>query len=174
MPDGVYLLDSNVFISSKNAYYSFDICPGFWKSLVYTSQVGHIFSIDKVYSELLAGHIQEDLVRWVENKVPKNFFLSTNTDEMIVAYKEVMSWLRKSSQYYSDAVEQFALGADAWLVACGMVNTSVIVTNEDSRPNSKRSVKLPDACNQFDVRWENLFSMLQTLNIQFDWIEPDE
>jgi len=91
MPDGVYLLDSNVFISSKNAYYSFDICPGFWKSLVYTSQVGHIFSIDKVCSELLAGHIQEDLVRWVENKVPKNFFLSTNTDEVIVAYKEVMS-----------------------------------------------------------------------------------
>ena len=26
-----FLLDSDVFIAAKNAYYAFDICPGFWK-----------------------------------------------------------------------------------------------------------------------------------------------
>lgn len=25
-----YLIDSNAFIESKNRYYAFDICPGFW------------------------------------------------------------------------------------------------------------------------------------------------
>ena len=34
---------------------------------------------------------------------------------------------------------------------------SFVVTNEQ-----------PDVCNQFGVRWVDTFSMLQSLNIQFD------
>lgn len=30
----VYILDSDVFIAAKNTYYAFDICPGFWESIV--------------------------------------------------------------------------------------------------------------------------------------------
>ena len=29
-----FLLDSDVFIAAKNAYYAFDICPGFWKGVL--------------------------------------------------------------------------------------------------------------------------------------------
>ncbi|MGL5096417.1 MAG: DUF4411 family protein, partial [Planctomycetia bacterium] len=31
----LYLLDSNVFITAKNSYYAFSICPGFWDSLLH-------------------------------------------------------------------------------------------------------------------------------------------
>ena len=58
-------MDSDVFIAAKNRYYAFDICPGFWKSLVYHCGVGEIRSIDKVRSELLAGSPTENLVQRV-------------------------------------------------------------------------------------------------------------
>jgi hypothetical protein len=32
--DRRYIVDSNVFITAKNLYYAFDICPGFWKSII--------------------------------------------------------------------------------------------------------------------------------------------
>ena len=31
------VLDSDVFIAAKNAYYAFDICPGFWKGILRAS-----------------------------------------------------------------------------------------------------------------------------------------
>lgn len=36
--DHVYLVDSDVFITAKNLYYPFDICPGFWNSLLHHQQ----------------------------------------------------------------------------------------------------------------------------------------
>ena len=33
--DQIYLVDSDVFITAKNLYYAFDLCPGFWKSVVH-------------------------------------------------------------------------------------------------------------------------------------------
>lgn len=41
----VYLLDANVFIQAKNQYYTFQICPGFWESLIQENAektVGHL------------------------------------------------------------------------------------------------------------------------------------
>jgi hypothetical protein len=45
-----YLLDSDVFITAKNAYYAFPICPGFWDSMIHHHNAGSLFSIDKVHS----------------------------------------------------------------------------------------------------------------------------
>ena len=50
-----FLIDSDVFITSKNLYYAFDICPGFWNSLVHHYHEGELRSIDRVRVELLAG-----------------------------------------------------------------------------------------------------------------------
>ena len=36
--DQVYLVDSNVFITPRNLYYLFDICPSFWNSLLHHQQ----------------------------------------------------------------------------------------------------------------------------------------
>ena len=41
----VYLVDSDVFITAKNLYYSFDICPGVewagWMSSLSVARIGH-------------------------------------------------------------------------------------------------------------------------------------
>ena len=42
-----YLLDTNIFIESKNRYYGFDIAPGFWEWLNIVMTNGDINSIKK-------------------------------------------------------------------------------------------------------------------------------
>ena len=109
---------------------------------------------------------------WVKNEIPKEFFHSTKTDRVVSAYIEIMSWVQQNPQYFLQAKEDFARGADGWLVACARVEAITVITNEESAPNSRRSIKLPDVCNRFEVRCENTFSMLRSLNIHFDWVEP--
>lgn len=86
-----YLLDSDVFITAKNTYYAFDICPGFWESLLHHHSRGTAFSIDRVRSELLAGSRTEDLVKWVRQAVPNSFFLLVEDDLVPTEYTKTCS-----------------------------------------------------------------------------------
>ncbi len=83
--DRIYLVDSDVFITAKNLNYSFDICPGFWKSLIHHLSKGRVFSIDRVRSELLAGHREENLVRWVRAEVPTRLLVAVDADALVRA-----------------------------------------------------------------------------------------
>ena len=76
-PKPTYLLDANVFIGAKNNYYHFDICPGFWKSLLHHHQTGDVYSIDPV-----------------RNEVPKGFFRSVATREVEGAYLDIIAWVK--------------------------------------------------------------------------------
>ena len=166
---GAYLVDSDVFITAKNLYYSFDICPGFRKSMVHHHRKGRVFSIDKVRSELLAGPKAEDLVRWVRDEVPAGFFIPVDTGAVVRAYMDIMMWVQRHPGYFDQAKAKFAKGADGWLVAYARIHDTTIVTNEQSAPKSKREIKLPDVCDQFGVRRDNTFAMLRSLNVHFDW-----
>lgn len=72
--DQIYLVDSDVFITARNLYYLFDICPGFWNSLLHHHQAGRVYSIDRVRNELLVGSKTEELVQWARGQVPKSSF----------------------------------------------------------------------------------------------------
>ena len=64
-----FLLDANVFIEAKNRYYGFDICPGFWSSLVTQHKSRRVFSIDRIQKELA---IQDDEIKkWIEARISK-------------------------------------------------------------------------------------------------------
>ncbi len=169
MMDRTYLVDSDVFITAKNLYYSFDICPGFWKSVLHPHREGRVFSVDRVRGELLAGRKTEDLVRWVRDEVPEGFFVPVDTDVVVSAYTDVMMWVQRHSRYFDHARAKFATGADGWLVAYAQVHGTTVVTNEQSAPGSRKEIKLPDVCDQFGVRRDNTFAMLRALNVHFDW-----
>ena len=159
-----YLLDANVFITAKNSYYAFAICPGFWDGIICHHKTGEIFSIDKVKDELLAG--KDDLVEWVKNKLPASFFISTD-GSVTSSYRAVISWLESNEQYYRYATAKFAGGADGWLVAHAMVNGFTVVTNEQPRPGKRNAVPLPDVCKHFGVTCVGPFAMLKDLGLQF-------
>ena len=44
---GIYLLDTNVFIEAAKHYYAFDLVGSFWKELVSKAKEGRIESIDQ-------------------------------------------------------------------------------------------------------------------------------
>ena len=164
-----YLVDSDVLITAKNMYYAFDLCPGFWKSLLHYHGEGRVFSIDRVRNELLIGRSDEDLFQWVKNDVPNEFFLPVDTDELTRVYTEIMMWVQRHPNYFDHAKAKFATGADGWLVACAQVRGATVVTNEQPAPASRKDVKLPDVCDEFRVPRQNTFVMLRALGAQFDW-----
>ncbi|MCY4159465.1 MAG: DUF4411 family protein [Bacteroidetes bacterium] len=167
MVDHIYLIDSDVFITAKNQYYFFNICPGFWKSLIHHHTEGSIFSIDQVHKELLTGKATDPLVRWMNNEVPKKFFLSTKVEQIIEAYEKIILWVTENPQYFDQAKQNFATSADGWLVAHAIFKATIVITNEKSSLKSEKSIKLPDVCNQFGVRWKTHFSCskLSTFNL---------
>lgn len=164
-----YFLDSDVFIAAKNGYYAFTICPGFWDSLIHHHGEEHVFSIDKVRGELLAGRKTEDLVKWVTGRLPAGFFMSTDDRAVMSAYEKVMLWVQRHSQYFDQAKAKFATEADGWLVAYAMAHKVTVVTNEQPRPESRNRILLPDVCEHFKVTRQNTFFMLKDLAIRFEW-----
>ncbi|EAZ99662.1 DUF4411 family protein [Marinobacter sp. ELB17] len=168
-----YLIDSDVLITAKNSYYAFDLCPGFWDSLLTQHHAGQVHSLDRNRQELLQGRDDDELVKWVNDSVPANFFLSCNSTDVVAAYTEVMLWVQRNSQYFDSAKAKFATGADGWLVAYAMVNGSTIVTLEESRPESRNQVKLPDVCLQFGVVYQDVFAMLRALQVQYNHKEAN-
>lgn len=165
-----FVLDSDVFIAAKNAYYAFDICPGFWNGILRAYQRGSVRSIDRIRSELLLGRKEEDLVQWVKNEVPGPFFHDSNADDVSAAFAEVMLWVQRNGQYFDRAKAKFATEADGWLVAYSMVHRTVVVTNEQPRPDSRNRVLLPDVCVQFRVPYKDTFVMLRELAVRFDLV----
>ena len=166
-----YLIDADVFIAAKNRYYAFDICPGFWKSLIHHGDRELISSIDKVRNELLAGNKTEDLVQWVTNDLAASFFLDTNIKHVIDIYSEIMQWVEYHPRYYDSAKAKFATEADGWLVAYASGSNAIVVTNERPHPESKSRIPLPEVCNQFNVEYRDTFSMLRRLEVQLTWSE---
>lgn len=164
----VFVLDSDVFIAAKNAYYAFDICPGFWDAIIQAHGEDRIRSIDRVKAELLAGQPKEDLVQWVKGKVPTGFFHATQSKTVLDAYAEIVLWVQRSTQYLDRAKAKFATEADGWLVAYSMVHGTTVVTNEQPRPDSRSRVLLPDVCAQFEVPSKDTFTMLRSLAVKLD------
>ena len=147
----LFVLDSDVFIAAKNSYYAFDICPGFWDGILRVHEQGTVRSIDRIRNELLLGRKEEDLVQWVTHAVPAAFFHDSNANPVSAAFADVMLWVQRSGQYLDRAKAKFATEADGWLVAYSMVHGTIVVTNEQPRPESRSRVLLPDVCIQFNV-----------------------
>jgi uncharacterized protein DUF4411 len=167
-----YLLDSDVFITAKNAYYAFPICPGFWDSLIHHHSAGSVFSIDKVQSELLVGRPKEDLVKWVNGELADGFFHGTGGKDVTGAYSQIMLWAQRNAQYTAPAKAKFATEADGWLVAYAGAHRHTVVTNEQPQPESKSRILLPDVCDQFRVPYLNTFEMLKELAVRYEWRTP--
>jgi hypothetical protein len=163
-----FLLDSDVFIAAKNAYYAFDICPGFWQGILRGYERGAVRSLDRIRNELLLGRKEEDLVQWVTNEVPVAFFLDSNAEDVSSAFADVMLWIQRHGQYFDRAKAKFATEADGWLVAYSMVHGTVVVTNEQPRPGSRNRVALPDVCAQFAVAYKDTFVMMRDLAVRLD------
>ena len=162
----IYLIDTNILIEAKNRYYAFTICPGFWELLITHNSNSFITSIDKVKLELNKG--DDELKNWINNVIPASFFKSTNEDDIMEAYKEIVNWVQVNNQFYPEAKAEFIQDiCDPYIIAYAKVKNCVLISNEVLKPEAKSRVPIPNVCTQFDVEYENPFKMLEILGTQF-------
>lgn len=161
-----YLLDANVFIEAKRRYYAFDICPGFWDSLVLHHSSGRIGSIDRVQRiELEKG--KDDLTTWVESALPEAFFAATDDEDVLRWYGEIIAWVQNHPQFFPEAKTEFAGSVDGWLIAYAKAKPVTLVTHEVLAPDARKKVPIPNVCEAFEVRYVDTFQMLRALETRF-------
>ncbi len=76
-------------------------------------------------------------------------------------------WAVSSQNYNQGAVSTFLASADYFLVAQAHSRSYTVVTHEVAGSGSKKSVKIPDACNAVGVAWMTPFKMLSTEQVRF-------
>jgi len=159
----MYLLDANAFMEANRLYYAFDIAPGFWSWLGDPALAGQVASIDSVKDEITAG--TGDLVDWAR-ALPSNFWIADSTGSL-AAMTELAAWAADPARLFrQDAVDEFLGSADLRLIAQAMATGATVVTREQPAPDSKKKIKIPDACNAFGVAWTDPFSLYRTLGMR--------
>lgn len=164
----IYLIDSSCFMTASRVTYPIDIAVSFWNKISELAQFGAFYSIDKVENEI---KINDDMLSsWCSENLPKDFFISTETEEVYKKYAELANWAQ-SKGINQSGVDKFidAEKADIYFVAFCSLNSDkyTVVTEEVSAVNSKKDIKLPDACNAFGVRSINFMQVLRELKVQF-------
>lgn len=157
----MYLLDANVFIQAKNLYYGFDFCPAFWSWLDDAHVAQRVFSVQSVGDELLAG--ADNLATWALER-PQTFFLPPDA-EALPSLRATSQWAIGAG-YEQTAVNTFLQVGDYYLVSQALALGFTVVTHEIAG-NSRKKIKIPDACIGLGVRHMSPFQMLRTEQARF-------
>jgi hypothetical protein len=153
-----------VLITAHRTYYSFDLCPGFWKTIIDGFKNGQLFSTDRVRRELLRG--EDVLTTWVTENLPEGFFIDDSSSDVVQAFTPMMAWVVER-KFQPAAQAKFASDADGWLVASAKSKGFRLVTHETRKPDAKSSVPIPNVCDEFGVSYCNTFAMLRNLGVEF-------
>jgi hypothetical protein len=159
----VYVLDADVFMTAARSYYAFDVAPAFWESLAREAGNGRLLSIDRVKDEIDRG--KDELVEW-SNGSFNRWFAGTAEDDIIAAYRDIMSWVQGQTQFLDYAKDEFARVADGWLVSYAKARGATVVTNERFEATARKKVKIPNVCQAFNIPYVNIFELLRALGIR--------
>ena len=161
------LLDADVLISAYLDRYAPDYCPGFWDCLAYYFSNGRILIIEPVRAEIIQP---PSLVQWI-GQLPQQAFAIIDVS-VAQTYGQMANWVQTNPQFNAAAANKFARAADGWLAAYGKEHNAIVISNEESAPDSKSTVKLPDLCSRFQVDCEGTQYMLRELGVRLDWGGP--
>jgi len=156
-----YLLDANAFIQAKNLWYGFDFCPAYWDWIIQKNREDVVFSIEKVSNELDAG--DDDLTLWAR-ELDEGFFLIPDK-QMVSALGPVSEWAM-GQDYQDTAINTFMQVADFHLIAHAYAHGHTVVTHE-RLSDSKKNIKIPNACNALGIKCMNPFEMLRKEKARF-------
>lgn len=160
----VYLLDANTFIEAARRYYAFDLAPPFWRHLIRLAKEGKIASIDRIKEQIENGN--DTLAQWVKDGNLKSAFASTEQDDVIAAYQEIVARVQNNARFTSAAKATFAKDPDGWFVAYAKAKNCNVVSHEVVRPGARNRVMIPNICQQFGVPFVNTFDMLRALGVR--------
>lgn len=152
----IYVLDANVFLTPANAEMTMEHCPGYWDWLRALSDQGTVRTTPRIRGECKNPAFVPEWMDDTTSLVPTD----AETDDVVAAYATLQAWAGSRTGYLSDkrqvAFDEFANGADAWLIAYAMALTArgskaTVVTSETSEPARKSRLKIPDVCAEHGV-----------------------
>lgn len=156
-----YILDTNIFIRSKNEM-PFDLWPSFWTKIKKLIDSGKIFSCEMVKTEIDKG--KDDLTDWLHSYAPSSFYIPVDA-EVMVQYAATQTWAASNLTFSLKAKQEYAVNADAYLVATAKAKGLTLVSYETPDPNCRKRVKIPDACAALQVNFCDLNTMMKELGI---------
>lgn len=156
-----YLLDANVFIEANRRHYGMDFCPAFWDWIIRQNAAGHVFSVEKVGDELIAGG--DELSNWATIRGP-SFFL-TPDEAMFASLSAVGQWA-SIQNYRPAAVSAFLEDPDYYLIAFAHAHGYIVVTHEVPS-DGVRQVKIPNVCIGMKIKFMTPFEMLRSERARF-------
>lgn len=166
----LYILDTNILVYPSRVSHPMDIYPSYWDKFVDLLNQTNLTSIDKVKAEIFSHN--DTLTDWCKSNISKSFWSST--EDCITEYAEIQNWAQNQG-YNQRALADFADSgnADPFLIAFALNKKRVhslevsIVTLEVSAPESKKSIKIPDVCQVFDIRFINNNDLFREIKASF-------
>lgn len=158
----MYIVDTNIFIRSYHEM-PMDIWETFWKRITEAANAGLLFSITAVKEEIEKGN--DTLKQWIKENLPSNFFFKLD-DDILQCYQETQEWAAAQPHFKETAREDFAILADAFLIAAAKSKGATLITYEKSDMNSRKRVKIPDVCQALGVPYCDLNAFLRDNNIK--------
>jgi hypothetical protein len=114
-----------------------------------------------VADEITAG--ADELTDWMRHHASE-MFLDTDS-RTAERFSQVSAWVTGQA-YEPAAINTFLQVADFYLVAQALAGNHVVVTHEIPS-NSKRKVKIPDACIGLSLRFMTPYEMLRIEQARF-------
>lgn len=169
-----FLIDSNSFIAPYNTFYSFDFGRAFWNRLQCEIESGNVIVLDIVKDEIACGKNKDgdkdELSEWIEN-IDDTLILDRIDTAIFEKYTEIINYIQTCQLYKEAALKEWSdiKVADPWLIATASVYEFTVITFEKSNINlSKhtpgRRALIPDVCNAFGVKCNDLYYMMKKLS----------
>lgn len=164
----LYLLDANVLIDANRDYYPIDRVPEFWDWLAAMGERGLVKIPLDIYEEIVnpPPERQDAVVDW----------LRTNRDALLLAEearRDLVALVTEQGYVNGPTdVDIEKIGRDPFLIAYALTDPAdrSVISNETSRPSKRGSNrKVPDVCDDFNVRHSNIFEFIRELDFRTDW-----
>jgi Domain of unknown function (DUF4411) len=163
MSTPAYIIDTSCLTQAHRVYYPYDIAPSFWNFMKQKFTAGSFIYTNKVADEIGRGN--DALTSWVQTEIVPVLELNCHADVNIMGnYGQIMVWANSHQQFTTLAKQEFAdfTNADPFVVATAIEKSAIVVSQEVSAPGSKKNIKLPDVCTQFNVTHIDTFTLLRT------------
>ena len=156
----IYCLDTNVLIEAWNNYYAPGLCPDYWTILNELGARKLIFTPQEVFDEIAKE--DDELHNWLKTS---QITIQQPNAEVCVNLKNIYD---KDTSHVRlvDNTKKRSL-ADPWVIAHAMTFNATVVTKEAFAVDTKKRIKIPNVCENMDVRWINDFKFIEELNIKF-------
>ena len=164
----LYLLDANVLIDANRDYYPIERVPEFWDWLAAMGEQGQVKVPQEIYDEVVNPPPERPdvLVDWLRANRDA-LLLGEEVRQDLVALVTEQGYVNTPTE-----VDLEKIGRDPFLIAYALVDPAdrSVISHETSRPSRRgANRKVPDVCDDFNVRHSNIFGLIRELDFRTDW-----